>query len=55
MRLYKVTSEKKTLIVAAHNPHQAAQESKFKKECKVEEIDITEPTIVCQESTPTEK
>ena len=55
MRLYKVTSEKKTLIVAAHNPHQAAQESKFKKECTVEEIDITEPTIVCQESTPTEK
>lgn len=55
MRLYKVTSEKKLLIVAAHNPHQAGQVSGFKKVEAVEEINIAEPIIVCQESTPTEK
>ena len=55
MRLYKVTSEKKSLIVAAHNPHQAGQVSGFKKVEAVEEINIAEPIIVCQESTPTEK
>ena len=55
MRLYKVTSEKKTLIVAAHNQHQAGQVSGFKKVEAVEEINIAEPVIVWQESTPTEK
>ena len=55
MRLYNVTDGKKKKIVAAHNPHQAGQVSGFKKVEAVEEIDITEPTIVCQENTPTEK
>ena len=54
MRLYKVTSEKKTLIRAAHNPHQAEQVSQLKK-VTVEEINIAEPIVVWQESTPTEK
>ena len=54
MRLYKVTSEKKSLIVAAHNPHQAEQVSQLKK-VTVEEINIAEPIVACQESTPTEK
>ena len=54
MRLYKVTSEKKTLIVAAHNPHQAEQVSQLKK-ITVEEINIAEPVVVWQESIPTEK
>ena len=54
MRLYKVTSEKKTLIVAAHTPHQAEQVSQLKK-VTVEEINIAEPIVVWQESTPTEK
>ena len=55
MRLYKVTSEKKSLIVAAHNPHQAGQVSGFKKVETVEEINIAEPVVVCQENIPTEK
>ena len=54
MRLYKVTSEKKTLIVASHNPHQAEQVSQLKK-ITVEEINIAEPVVVWQESIPTEK
>ena len=54
MRLYKVTSEKKSLIVAAHTPHQAEQVSQLKK-VTVEEINITEPVIVCQENTQTAK
>ena len=58
MRLYNVITKKKTLIVAAHNPLQAASISGFMKIEHVEEIDIREPIIVCekcQESTPTEK
>ena len=54
MRLYNVTDGKKKKIVAAHTPHQAEQVSQLKK-VTVEEIDITEPVVVCQESTPTEK
>ena len=54
MRLYNVTSEKKSLIVAAHNPHQAEQVSQLKK-VTVEEINIAEPVVVWQGSTPTEK
>jgi len=54
MRVYKVTSEKKTLIVAAHNPHQAEQVSKFKKPIVVE-VNIYEPVVICQENTQTEK
>ena len=54
MRLYKVTSEKKSLIVAAHTPHQAEQVSQLKK-VTVEEINIAEPVIVWQETTLTEK
>lgn len=54
MRLYKVTDGKKTKIVAAHNPHQAEQVSQLKK-VTVEEINIAEPVVVCQEITPTAK
>lgn len=54
MRIYKVTSEKKSLIVAAHNPHQAEQVSQLKKVI-VEEINIYDPVIVCQENTQTAK
>ena len=54
MRLYKVTSEKKSLIVAAHTPHQAEQVSQLKK-VTVEEINIAEPVIVCLENTQTAK
>ena len=54
MRIYRVTSEKKTLIVAAHNPHQAEQVSQLKK-ATIEEINIAEPVIVCQENTQTQK
>ena len=54
MRIYRVTSEKKSLIVAAHTPHQAEQVSQLKK-VTVEEINIAEPVVVWQESTPTEK
>ena len=54
MRLYSVTDGKRKKIVAAHNPHQAEQVSQLKK-ATIEEINITEPVIVCQESTPTEK
>ena len=55
MRLYNVTDGKKKKIVAAHNPHQAGQVSGFKKVEEVEEINIAEPVVVWQESTPTEK
>ena len=54
MRLYKVTADKKTLIVAAHTPHQAEQVSQLKK-VTVEEINISEPIIVCQENIQTAK
>ena len=54
MRLYKVTTDKKTLIVAAHTPHQALQISGFKN-ALTEEVNIAEPIVVWQESTPTEK
>jgi hypothetical protein len=58
MRLYQVKSENKVRYVAAHNPHQAGQISKFKKITTVEEINISEPVLlleICQESTQTEK
>jgi hypothetical protein len=55
MRVYKVTSAKKTLIVAAHNSLQAIQVSGFKGISEASEVNITEPIIICQESTPTEK
>lgn len=54
MRLYNVTDGKKKKIVAAHNSHQAEQVSQLKK-VTVEEINIAEPVVVWQESTPTEK
>ena len=55
MRVYKVTSAKKTLIVAAHNPLQAIQVSGFKGTAEANEVNITEPVVICQEHTPTEK
>lgn len=55
MRLYNVTDGKKTLIVAAHNPHQAGQISGLKKVTAVDEINIAEPVVVWQENIPTEK
>ena len=58
LRIYRVTSEKKSLIVAAHNPHQAEQVSEFKKITSVEEVNISEPVLlleICLENTPTEK
>ena len=54
MRIYNVTDGKKKKIVA-HNPHQAGQVSGFKKVEEVEEINIAEPVVVWQESTPTER
>ncbi len=54
MRLYSVTDGKKTKIVAAHNTHQAEQVSEFKKAIATQ-INIAEPVIVWQESTPTQK
>ena len=55
MRVYKVTSAKKTLIVAAHNSFQAIQVSGFKGSAEATEVNITEPVVICQESTQTEK
>lgn len=46
MRVYKVENNKKTLIVAAHNPYQAKQVSKL-KDATAEEINIQEPVIIC--------
>lgn len=45
MRVYKVENNKKTLIVAAHNPYQAKQVSKL-KDATAEEINIQEPVII---------
>ena len=50
MRIYRLTTDKKTLIIAAHTPHQALQVSGF-KQARTEEVNITEPIIVCQENT----
>lgn len=45
MRVYQVKNKKETLIVAAHNPNQALQVSKFKTAI-VEEVNIKEPVII---------
>jgi hypothetical protein len=45
MRVYKVYNEKKSFIVAAHNPKQATEVSKLKG-ATAEEVNITEPVII---------
>jgi len=47
MRIYKVSNEKKSLIVAAHKPQQAIEVSKLKG-AEAIEVDIHEPVIVSE-------
>jgi hypothetical protein len=54
MRVYRVKKGNKSLIVAAHNPHQAGQVSKL-TDAEILEINIVDPVIICQENTPTGK
>ena len=54
MRVYKVTKGNKSLIVAAHNPHQASQVSNL-KDAVVTEVNITEPVVIWQTTIQTLK
>ena len=51
MRIYKVSNEKKALIVASHKPQQAIEISKL-KDAEVMEIDVKDPVIICHIQPP---